>query len=192
MTSGHNDQYENVDTQHDQTGQGQCQVNTESSCARNKSYGTGPSASQLNSMYKCVGQYQAIITSNKDTNTTAAVVASGLDHQHGNIDQHIKAGQGQSQTNSRSNTNTTAAAVVSSGQDHQYEDMNQHDQTGQGQSQAIAESNTNTTAAVVASGHNHQYEDIDNQHNQAGQGQSQANSKPNTNTTAAVGANGAR
>ncbi|CAH1233821.1 Hypp836 [Branchiostoma lanceolatum] len=152
MTSGYDHQYEDVDTQHDQTGQGQSQANTESSCARNKSYDTGPTASQHNSLYKCVGQYQAIITSNRDTNTTAAVVASGLDHQHGNIDQHNKAGQGQSQANSRSNTITTAT-VVSSGQDHQYEDMTQHNQTGQGHSQAIAELHTNTTAAVGANGH---------------------------------------
>ncbi|XP_019617118.1 PREDICTED: uncharacterized protein LOC109464555 [Branchiostoma belcheri] len=56
---------------HDQTGQGQSQANTESLDARNASYGTGPTDSQLNSLYK-----------------TTTIMTSG----------HDQTGQGQSQT----------------------------------------------------------------------------------------------
>eukprot|EP00058_Branchiostoma_floridae_P025685 XP_002611175.1 hypothetical protein BRAFLDRAFT_88426 [Branchiostoma floridae] len=87
----------------------------------------------------------------------------------------IQARQGQSQTITQSNLNTTAA-LMTSGHDHQYEDIDkQHNQTGQGQSQTITQSNLNTTAAVMTSGHDHQYEDVDKQLNQTRQGQSQAN-----------------
>ncbi|KAI8500347.1 Bax inhibitor 1 [Branchiostoma belcheri] len=65
---------------HDRTGQGQSQGSTESLDERNLSYGTGPTASQLNSLYKAVTQSQTI------TNT-AMVMASG----------HGQTGQGQYQ-----------------------------------------------------------------------------------------------
>ncbi|KAI8515642.1 corticospinal neuron axon guidance through spinal cord [Branchiostoma belcheri] len=45
---------------HDQTGQGQSQAVTESLDVRNLSYGTGRTASQQNSVYKVVTQYQTI------------------------------------------------------------------------------------------------------------------------------------
>ncbi|CAH1247628.1 Hypp7967 [Branchiostoma lanceolatum] len=181
---------------HDQTGQGQSQATCKALEAGNLSYGTGPTASKLNSLYKVVGQSQAIIEPN--TNTTAAVVSSGQDHHYENMDiQNDRTGQGQTQTMHESNTNTTAD-VVSSG----------HDQTGQGQSQAIRKdpeagnlsygtgptvselnslykvvgqyqsiikSNTNTTTAVITSGHD-----------QTGHRQSQSIIESNTNTTAAV------
>eukprot|EP00058_Branchiostoma_floridae_P011098 XP_002596586.1 hypothetical protein BRAFLDRAFT_78515 [Branchiostoma floridae] len=50
VTTGHGQQYEDMN-QHDQTGQGQCQTTTEHLDARNLSYGSGPTASQLNSLY---------------------------------------------------------------------------------------------------------------------------------------------
>ncbi|KAI8487543.1 hypothetical protein Bbelb_347770 [Branchiostoma belcheri] len=91
-----------------QTGQGQYQAITESLDARNLSYGTGPTASQLNSVYK-----------------TATVMTSGQD-------QTVR---GQSQAITESNTSTTATEMTS---DHyyQYEDIeNNLLKTGQGQSQ---------------------------------------------------------
>ncbi|KAI8488550.1 Bax inhibitor 1, partial [Branchiostoma belcheri] len=91
-----------------QTGQGQYQAITESLDARNLSYGTGPTASQQNSVYKAVTQSQTI------TNT-ATVTTSGHDH--------TGRGQDQSQTNTESKTNTTATVVASG-----------HDKAGQGQS----------------------------------------------------------
>eukprot|EP00058_Branchiostoma_floridae_P000084 XP_002585572.1 hypothetical protein BRAFLDRAFT_111808 [Branchiostoma floridae] len=57
VTSGHDHQYIHVDNDHDQTGQGHSQAISESLEARNLSYGTGPTASQQNSLYKVVGQY---------------------------------------------------------------------------------------------------------------------------------------
>ncbi|KAI8485145.1 Bax inhibitor 1 [Branchiostoma belcheri] len=64
----------------DQTGQGQSRAVTESLDVRNLSYGTGPTASQQNSVYKAVTQSQTI------TNT-AVVMTSG----------NIQTGQGQYQ-----------------------------------------------------------------------------------------------
>ncbi|KAI8482336.1 Bax inhibitor 1 [Branchiostoma belcheri] len=129
-----------------QTGQGQYQAITESLDARNLSYGTVPTASQLNSVYK-----------------TATVMTSGQD-------QTVR---GQSQAITESNTSTTATEMTS---DHyyQYEDIeNNLLKTGQGQSQAITESNTSTTATVMTSDHYYQYEDIENNLLKTGQGQSQ-------------------
>ncbi|KAI8499578.1 hypothetical protein Bbelb_226290 [Branchiostoma belcheri] len=85
VTSCHDHQYEDVDNKHVkigqgqseaitesnkkttavvltssdvETGQGQCQAITESLAARNLSYGTGLAASQLNSLYKTIGQLE--------------------------------------------------------------------------------------------------------------------------------------
>ncbi|KAI8480539.1 Bax inhibitor 1 [Branchiostoma belcheri] len=66
---------------HDQTWQGQSETITESLDARNLSYGTGPTASHLNSLY-----------------TTATEMTS----------RHDQTRQGQSETITKSNTNTTA------------------------------------------------------------------------------------
>ncbi|KAI8517145.1 hypothetical protein Bbelb_057260 [Branchiostoma belcheri] len=74
MTSGHT-----------QTGQGQYEANVESLGTGNLSYGTGPTSSQLNTLYK-----------------TATVMARG----------HDQIGQGQSQTTTASNTNTTATVMT--------------------------------------------------------------------------------
>ncbi|XP_066305471.1 serine-rich adhesin for platelets-like [Branchiostoma lanceolatum] len=105
-----------VTSDHGQTEQGQSQATVESLDARNLSYGTGPTASKLNSLYKVEGQYQPIIKSN--TNTTAAVTVSGRDNEE----------QGNYHTTTESDTNTTATIVASG-----------HDHTGQGQSQDIAQ-----------------------------------------------------
>ncbi|KAI8498022.1 hypothetical protein Bbelb_239660 [Branchiostoma belcheri] len=78
---------------HDQTGQGQSQTNTETLDARNLSYGTGPTVSQLNSLYK-----------------TTTVMTSGHDH----------TGQGQSQAIAESNTTAT---VMTSDHYYHYEDL---------------------------------------------------------------------
>eukprot|EP00058_Branchiostoma_floridae_P022646 XP_002608136.1 hypothetical protein BRAFLDRAFT_91385 [Branchiostoma floridae] len=60
---------------HDQTGPPeQTQPVTDPLDAKNASYGAGPISSNVNSMYKAVGQCQAT------TNTTAAVVNGGHDH----------------------------------------------------------------------------------------------------------------
>eukprot|EP00058_Branchiostoma_floridae_P017648 XP_002603137.1 hypothetical protein BRAFLDRAFT_63230 [Branchiostoma floridae] len=151
-------QYEDIDSHYDQTGQGQSQAITESNTnttaavpisghsqtpdrSITESLDTkrpqcstlagGPN-SKLKALYKVAGQYQALAKSN--TNTTYAVVPSGHDHQCEDMNQQNNADQGPSQLSTNTNTNTTATAVTS-GLDHQYEDMNQHDQTGQGQSQ---------------------------------------------------------
>eukprot|EP00058_Branchiostoma_floridae_P028007 XP_002613498.1 hypothetical protein BRAFLDRAFT_71892 [Branchiostoma floridae] len=113
---------------------------------------------------------------------------------------HDQTGQGQSQTITKSDLNTTAT-VVTSDHDNQYEDIdNHHNQTGQGQSQNITESHTNTTDSVLTSGHDQtgqgQYQNITESHtnttasvltsghDQTGQGQSQAITESHTNTTA--------
>eukprot|EP00058_Branchiostoma_floridae_P025640 XP_002611130.1 hypothetical protein BRAFLDRAFT_88471 [Branchiostoma floridae] len=213
MTSAHDHQYEDVDNHHNQADQGQSLVNTkplkvenlshhdhdqtghcqsqaanESLESRNLSYGTGPTASQQNVLYKVVGQFEA--TNKSISNSTANVVTSGHDHQYEDITQHDKIEQGQSLVKTKSlkvgnlshdevlaaldpnpmyadvgalpNGQTSTAMISGQGQ------------TGQGQSQAIAEHYTNTTAAVVTSGHDHQYIHVDNDHDQTGQGQSQA------------------
>ncbi|KAI8500278.1 Bax inhibitor 1 [Branchiostoma belcheri] len=114
---------------HDQTGQGQSRANAELFDVRNLSYGTIPTASQLNSLYKAETDSQTI------TNT-ATVMTSDDD----------QTGQGQSQANSESldarnsfygtkqtssqlNSLYKRATVMTSG----------HDQTGQGQSQVKTE-----------------------------------------------------
>ncbi|KAI8506072.1 hypothetical protein Bbelb_164250 [Branchiostoma belcheri] len=99
-----------------------------------------------------LGLNPAVVGTN--TNSAASVVTSG----------HNQTGQGQSQANTESTTNTTAT-VMASGDDNQYEDIDKlRVKTGQGQSQAITESNRNTTATVTTSGHD-----------QTGQDQSGAN-----------------
>eukprot|EP00058_Branchiostoma_floridae_P013266 XP_002598754.1 hypothetical protein BRAFLDRAFT_74570 [Branchiostoma floridae] len=109
LTSGHDQQYEDMSPQNSQTGQGQAQVSTESNTNttatistsgndhqygemneynqtfaesldfRNPSYGTGPTPSQLNFLYKAAGQHQAINKSSP--NTPAGGVTSGHDQQ---------------------------------------------------------------------------------------------------------------
>eukprot|EP00058_Branchiostoma_floridae_P008463 XP_002593951.1 hypothetical protein BRAFLDRAFT_68615 [Branchiostoma floridae] len=190
VNCGNNNQYEDVDKQQNQAGQGQSQTKIKSLDAGNLAYGTGPNASQLNSLY---------------TNTTAVVEASG----------NGQAGQGQSQAGTesldignlsygtgltvsklnslykvedpcqaitQSNTNTTAAVVTSG-----------HDQTEQGQSQANAESltigNLSHNEVLAALQPNTMYEDVKTPqkdptstemtsgHDQTGQGQSQTNAQ---------------
>ncbi|KAI8495475.1 hypothetical protein Bbelb_269300 [Branchiostoma belcheri] len=93
---------------HDQTGQGHSQANTEAFDARNLCYDTGPTGSQLNSLYKAVtgsqtatvmasvddqtrGGYSLTITESS-TNTAATVMTSG----------HDQTGKGQSHANTES------------------------------------------------------------------------------------------
>ncbi|KAI8490591.1 Bax inhibitor 1 [Branchiostoma belcheri] len=166
----------------DQTGQGQGQAVTESFDVRNLFYGTEPTASEHNCVYKAVTQSQTItntavvMTSGHDQTRqsqyvaiaesldernisycTTGLTASQLNSQYKTAtvmtSGHDKTRHGQSQTNTGSTTNPTATVMTSG-----------HDQTGQGQSQANTGSNTNTTATVMTSGHD-----------QTGQGQSQAN-----------------
>ncbi|XP_019639358.1 PREDICTED: cell wall protein IFF6-like, partial [Branchiostoma belcheri] len=165
----------------DQTGQGQCQAVTESLDARNLLYGTEPTASEHNCVYKAVPQSQnitntaAVMTSGHDQTGPSQYVAIAESLDERNISYgtgptasqlnsqyktatvmtsgHDNTRQGQSQANTGSNSNTTATVMTSG-----------HDQTGQGQSQANTGSNSNTTATVMTSGHD-----------QTGQGQSQAN-----------------
>eukprot|EP00058_Branchiostoma_floridae_P022645 XP_002608135.1 hypothetical protein BRAFLDRAFT_91386 [Branchiostoma floridae] len=152
----HSHQYVNV-KQHNQAGQSQCQVITESTTnttaavvtgdhdqtgpseqaqpvtdpmdARNASYGTGPISSNVNSMYKAVGQSQAT------TNTTAAVVT-------GDHDQTGPPEQAQPVTDPMDAKNASyGAGPISSNVNSMYKAV--------GQSQAT----TNTTAAVVTGDH---------------------------------------
>ncbi|KAI8503778.1 Bax inhibitor 1 [Branchiostoma belcheri] len=143
----------------DQTGQGQCQAVTESLDARNLLYGTEPTASEHNCVYKAVTQSQTI------TNT-AVVMTSG--HDQTGQSQYVAIAESLDERNISYGTGLTAsqlnsqyktATVMTSG----------HDNTRQGQSQANTGSNTNTTATVMASGHD-----------QTGQGQSQTNTQSPT------------
>eukprot|EP00058_Branchiostoma_floridae_P025684 XP_002611174.1 hypothetical protein BRAFLDRAFT_88427 [Branchiostoma floridae] len=166
VTGGHDHQYEDVD-KHDQAGQGQSQAIVE---ARNPSYGTGLIDSMQSSLYKAVGQSQAVNEFNP--NTTATLMKNGQYHQYEDKDQQPnQTEKGQSQAITQSNAITTAAVTG----------------RGHSQSQAIAESNTNSTAAVVTSGHD--YQDVDPQHNQTAQGQSHVINMSNQNTTTAVMSN---
>ncbi|KAI8478688.1 Bax inhibitor 1 [Branchiostoma belcheri] len=136
-----------------QTRQGQYEAITKSLDARNHSYGTRPTASKLNTLYK-----------------TATVMSSD----------HDQTGQGQSQTTSESNTNTTATGMTKG-----------HGNIGQGQSQANAQSptvaNLSRSEVLAALQPNPMYADVKTPtkdeasteiasgHDQTGQGQSQAN-----------------
>ncbi|KAI8484575.1 Leucine-rich repeats, typical (most populated) sub-containing protein [Branchiostoma belcheri] len=151
----------------DQTGKGQSQAVTESLDVRNLSYGTGPTGSQQNSVYKAVTQSQTI------TNTAVVMTCGNVQTGQGQyqaITESLDArnlSYGTGPTASQLNSVYRTATVMSSGQD----------QSEQGQSQVITESNTNTTATVMAIDHYFQYDDFENK---AKQGQS------NTNTTATV------
>ncbi|KAI8498135.1 corticospinal neuron axon guidance through spinal cord [Branchiostoma belcheri] len=109
---------------HNQTGQGQFQVITESN--------TNTTTAVVTSDHNQTGQGQSQAISESNTNTTTAVVTSD----------HNQTGQDQSQAITESNTSTTTAVVTSD-----------HIPTEQGQSQAISEFNTSTTTAVVTNSH---------------------------------------
>ncbi|KAI8496951.1 RAM signaling network component [Branchiostoma belcheri] len=117
--------------------------------------------------------------------------ASTGGNQYGDINNpRDQTGQGQSQANTESSTNTTAT-VMTGGDAHQYDDIdNTLVKTGQDQSQANTESITNTTATVMTSDDAHVYDDIDNTWVKTGQGQSRANTESSTNTTTTVVAGG--
>ncbi|KAI8513272.1 hypothetical protein Bbelb_099110 [Branchiostoma belcheri] len=180
-TSGPERQSEDIN-QHDQPGQGQSQVITESSTITTTAVvsarGHDHQYDHLNHHNQTAGQSQSQAFCDGDgvcahgriefqANTESLVTKSPLYNTEPNVlnsNLYTHNVEGQYQTLIKSNTNTTA--VMASGDD----------QTGQGgQSQAIAESNTNTTATIMASGHD-----------QTGQGQSQAIAESNTNTTATV------
>ncbi|XP_066289169.1 leucine-rich repeat-containing protein 15-like [Branchiostoma lanceolatum] len=147
------------------------QAITESLDTSNPSYNTVPTASnsKLDSLYKDVGQYQAIGKSNKNTST--ASLTSG----------HDQTGQGQSQAITESNTNTTAAVTSGNGQ------------IGQGQCQANTQSlkvgnlshdqvlptlQPNTTYVEVGTPPKGPTSaEISSGHDQTGQGQSLANTQ---------------
>eukprot|EP00058_Branchiostoma_floridae_P017647 XP_002603136.1 hypothetical protein BRAFLDRAFT_63231 [Branchiostoma floridae] len=155
QTSSHDNQYEDIDSHHDQPVQGQSRANTQSLKVGSFSHTKVLSALKPNPMYGDAGTLQ------KDPAST---------------NNHDQTGQDQSQTNTQSlrvgnlshaevlaalKPNVMYAGVVTpqkdpqSASDHnQYEDIdNHHDQTGQGQSQAITESDTNAAATVTISGH---------------------------------------
>ncbi|KAI8522204.1 Bax inhibitor 1 [Branchiostoma belcheri] len=161
---------------HDNTGQGQSQVVTESLDVRNLSYGTGQTVSQQNTLYKSVTQSQTI------TNT-AVVMTSG----------NVQTGQGRYQaitesldarnlsygtrpTASQLNTLYKTATVMTGGQD----------QTEHGQSQAITESNTSTTGSIMTIDHYYQYDNFENNYFETEQSGSQNITESNTSTTATV------
>ncbi|KAI8502364.1 RAM signaling network component [Branchiostoma belcheri] len=169
MASDDGNQYEDIDSNHDQTGQGQSQANIQSlevvslsnevlaALKPNTMYAgmeIPPSDPTSTSCNNQTGQGQSQVITESNTNPKATVMTSG----------HDQTGQGQSQVITESNTNPKATIMTSG-----------HDQTGQGQSQAITESNTNPKATIMTSGHD-----------QTGQGQSQAITESNTNTTATV------
>eukprot|EP00058_Branchiostoma_floridae_P000812 XP_002586300.1 hypothetical protein BRAFLDRAFT_82906 [Branchiostoma floridae] len=192
MTSGLDQQYEDMAPQHNQTGQGQSQATTESnpnttasvgssdhgqSTAqghpqaitefKNPSYGTGHIASMQSALYKVVGQSQAITEPNP--NTTASVEAS---------DDGQSTVQGHRQAIIELKIPSYGTGQIVSMQSPLYKVV--------GPSHAITESNTNTTAAVIPSVLDQQYENMAPQHNQTGQGQSHAITESNPNTTATV------
>eukprot|EP00058_Branchiostoma_floridae_P017650 XP_002603139.1 hypothetical protein BRAFLDRAFT_63228 [Branchiostoma floridae] len=181
--SDHN-QYEDIDSHHDQTGQGQSQAITESN--------TNTTATVVTSGQLQTGQGQSQAITESNTNITAAVTIRGHSQtQDRPITESLDSKRPQCSTltdgpNSKLNklykaagqyqtlvTSTTAAAVVPSGHDHQDEDMAQHNKSEQGPSQLSTKSNTNTTATAVTSDLDHQYEDR-NQHDQTEHGQSHA------------------
>eukprot|EP00058_Branchiostoma_floridae_P025686 XP_002611176.1 hypothetical protein BRAFLDRAFT_88425 [Branchiostoma floridae] len=101
MTSGHDPQYDGVDKQHNQTGQGQSQAITQS----NPNTTTALMTSVYDHQYEDIdkqhnqtgqGQSQAITDSNP--NTTVALMTSDDYHQYEDVDkQHNQTEQGQSQ-----------------------------------------------------------------------------------------------
>ncbi|KAI8514716.1 Bax inhibitor 1 [Branchiostoma belcheri] len=128
----------------DQTGQGQSQAVTESLDVRNLSYGTGPIASQHDSIYKDVAQSQAI--------TNTAVIMTSDQYRTGRSQHEViitesfdarNLSYDTGPTASQSDTLYKTAPVMASG----------HDQTGQVQSHTTTESNTNTTATVMTRVH---------------------------------------
>ncbi|KAI8514856.1 Bax inhibitor 1 [Branchiostoma belcheri] len=132
MTSGDDNQYEDIDNHHDQTGQGQSQAITESNTNTTATVMTSGHDNQyedIDNHHDQTGQGQSQVISESNKNVTAIVMTSG----------HDQTGQGQSQAVTESTTNTTAT-VMTSGHDNQYEDIDKHYKTGQGQSQAITES----------------------------------------------------
>ncbi|XP_066267536.1 uncharacterized protein [Branchiostoma lanceolatum] len=166
--------YEDIDTQHHQTEQGQSRAITQTLEVGNLSDNEVLAALKSNPMYADV--------KTPPRNPTATEIASGHDH---NLTGH---GQSRAITNA---TTSATASELTSGDEHWYEDMNQHNQTGRGQSQAIGKSNTNmnSTDTLVASGYDHQYEDM-NKVSQTGYGQSQAITESTTHTTAASSTSG--
>ncbi|KAI8514169.1 Bax inhibitor 1 [Branchiostoma belcheri] len=162
MASGHDHQYEDIENNHDSTGQGQHQTNantatvmtsghdqtgqgqsqaiTRSLDVSNLSYGTDLTASQQSALYKDVTQCHA-------TTDTAIVMTSG----------HDQTGQGQYQAitetldarNLSYGTGPTATQQISLNEaisnsqtitNTAFVMTSGHDQTGQGQYQAITES----------------------------------------------------
>eukprot|EP00058_Branchiostoma_floridae_P019764 XP_002605254.1 hypothetical protein BRAFLDRAFT_126592 [Branchiostoma floridae] len=194
VVSGHDHQYKDVENHHDQTEQGRCQAINESLDARNLSYGTGPTASQQNALYKVVGQYQTIIKSNanntsgeSNSNTTVGALTGGND-QYEDMTKHNQTEQGQSQAINElldARNLSYGTGPTASHQNSLYKVVGQYQTIIKSNSNnTAAESNSNTTAGVVNSGH-YQCEDM-TQHNQTGQGQSQAITESNPDTTARV------
>ncbi|XP_078690058.1 uncharacterized protein LOC144921194 [Branchiostoma floridae x Branchiostoma belcheri] len=151
----------------------------------------------INSNCDQTGQSRSQPSNESETNTTAAVLASGDD----------QTGQAQSPTVANLSRNKVLAALkpnpmypdvettpksagIASSHDqagqgqsnaitesntHTYTVMAScHDQTEQDQPHVITESNTHTTCAAVASGNDLYYEDVDNHRVKTGQGQYQA------------------
>ncbi|KAI8485156.1 hypothetical protein Bbelb_370810 [Branchiostoma belcheri] len=154
-----------VVTGHDQTGQGQSQTNTESLDARNLSYATGPTAAQLNSLYKTAtemvtgddqtgqSQYEAHTepldarNASYGTRPTAAQLNSMYKTATEMVTGDDQTGQGQFQANTESlgarnlsYATGSTAAQLNSMYKTATEMVSGDDQTGQSQFQANTES----------------------------------------------------
>ncbi|KAI8498299.1 Leucine-rich repeats, typical (most populated) sub-containing protein [Branchiostoma belcheri] len=128
--SPNNEASTEIANSHDNAGQGQSQVVAESLDVRNLSYGTGPTASQQNSVYKVVTQTQT--AANTATVTTSGNVQTGQG-QYQAITESLDARNlcyGTGPTDSQLNSVYRTETVMTSG----------HDQTGQGQYEAITAS----------------------------------------------------
>ncbi|KAI8505862.1 hypothetical protein Bbelb_162150 [Branchiostoma belcheri] len=137
MTSGDDNQFEDVDNLNDKTGQGQSQTITESTTNTTASVMTSGEDNQYEDIDNLndktgQGQSQAKFQSLKAGNVSNKVLAASKplcvetqQNDSNSTSSHDQTGQGQSQTNTESNTNTTAT-VMSSGDDNQYEDIDKH------------------------------------------------------------------
>ncbi|KAI8500847.1 hypothetical protein Bbelb_216650 [Branchiostoma belcheri] len=177
LTSGHDDQYEDIDNYHVNTGQGQSQATIESNTNITNTVLANGHDLQYEDMsqygLKGQGQFQAITETN--TITTGSLTGGHGHQKKESMGQHDQTVQEQSRdiTGSLDANNTSYDMGPTLSKSHPlYE--NQQDQTGQGLSQAINESleagNMSYGRGQSASQPHSLYE---NQHDQTGQGPSQ-------------------
>ncbi|XP_066282497.1 uncharacterized protein [Branchiostoma lanceolatum] len=195
MTRCHDHQYEDVDTQPDQTWSRDQATTPQSLDASIQSRSELLAALRPNALYqgaKTQGPAYTEITSGRsqattqsNTNSTATVMTSGIDHQYEDMStQHDQTGQDQSQATTQSYTNSTATEILS--EDPTSTEITiGHDRTGQGQSQSLEVTNLAYNTQLAASQSNPLYADVETPkeptstemttgHDQTGEGQSQA------------------